>query len=422
MILHTEIDKEALFMKKMFALFLTFILMMSIVPASMADDVTNVNVWSIYTGDDFRIIQGVVDSFNQANPDVHIEHIAIAADDMYVKMALVAGDDSAAPVACIMHSYNIPSFAKQGIIDPLDDFLTAYGDFSEDLYLSNEAGKVDGARYGIPFCAPTVVTYCNMDLAAQYCPEEVADGIITWDELYAIADRMVADGVTDVKLIGGSWGRNDMINAYEQCGGTYHAEGDPDTLVTINKEALIEATNLWKGLYDMGLTQQDGDDVMGMLALGELIFATGGTWNLSAVQEYGINFKMMPSIQKDINHTYNWGATECIVKMHRNVTEAEQIATLRFMEYLRENAMEWAKSGAIVMAKAAAESEEFKALPQSGAMVGNTQTFAADHVYAGAFTTVFNDLGFQAVYGIITPEEYADAVQTQCQQAIDGLN
>jgi multiple sugar transport system substrate-binding protein len=407
-------------MKRLLAVLLTVAMALSMVSVAVADDVTNVTVWSIYTGDDFRIIQGVVDSFNEANPDVHIEHIAIAAEEMYTKMALVAGDDAAAPVVCIMHSYNIPAFAKQGILDPLEDFLSTYGDFSEDLYLSNDAGKVDGARYGIPFCAPTVVTYCNMDLANKYCPAEVADGIITWDELYAIADRMTAAGATDVKLLGGSWGRNDMINAYEQCGGTYRAEGDPDNLVTINKNALIEAVNLWKGLYDMGVTQQDGDDVMGMLALGELIFATGGTWNLSAVQEYGINYQMMPSIQKNIDSTYNWGATECIVKMHRNVTEAEQVATLRFMEYLRDNAIEWAKSGAIVMAKSTAESDEFKALPQSGAMVNGTETYAAYHVYAGAFTTVFDKLGFQAVYGIISPEEYADAIQVQCQQAIDG--
>ena len=76
----------------------------------------------------------------------------------------------------------------------------------------------------------------------------------------------------------------------------------------------------------MGVTHQDGDDVMGMLALEELIFATGGTWNLSAVQDYGINYKMMPSIQMDAANPYNWGATECIVKMHRDVTEAEQNA------------------------------------------------------------------------------------------------
>lgn len=408
-------------MKKILALVLAVMLSLSVMSFAAADGVTEVNVWSIYTGDDFRIIQGVVDSFNEANPDVHINHVATAADTLYTQMALVAGDASAAPVACIIHSYNIPSFALRNIIDPLDDFLSAYGDFSEELYLSNEAGKVDGVRYGIPFCAPTVVTYCNMDLAAQYCPDEVADGIITWDELYAIADRMVAAGVTDVKLLGGSWGRNDMINAYEQCGGTYRADGDPAEIVTIDKEALIKATNLWKGLHDMGVTQQDGDDVMGMLALEELIFATGGTWNLSAVQEYGINYKMMPSIQMDAANPYNWGATECIVKMHRDVTEAEQNATLRFMEYLRENAMEWAKSGAIVMAKATAESEEFKSLPQAGAMVGGAETFAAYHTYAGAFTTVFDQLGFQAVYGIITPEEYADAIQAQCQEAVNGL-
>lgn len=409
-------------MKKMLSIVLTVAMLFSLLLAgASAEKVTEINFWSIYTGDDFRIIQGVVDTFNEANPDVHINHVAINAEEMYTKMALVAGDDNAAPVAAIMHSYNIPSFAKQGILDPLDDFLTGYGNFSEDLYLSNDAGKVDGVRYGIPFCAPTVVTYCNLDLAAQYCPDEIADGIITWDELYTIADRMIADGVTDVKLLGGSWGRNDMINAYEQCGGTYRQDGDPDNVVTINKTALLEAVNLWKGLYDKGVTQQDGDDVMGMFALEELIFATGGTWNLSAVQEYGLNFQMMPSVQKSAEHTFNWGATECIVKMHRNVTDAERTATLRFMEYLRENAMEWAKSGAIVMAKATAESEEFKALPQSGAMINGTETWVAYHPYSGAFTTVFDKLGFQAVYGYITPDEYVEAIQAQCQEAINGM-
>lgn len=407
-------------MKKLISLALAIMLCVGMVSFAAAE-VTEVNVWSIYTGDDFRIIQGVVDSFNAENPDVRINHVATEVGTLYTQMALVAGDASAAPVACIIHSYQIPTFALRGVLDPIEEFVTAYGDFSEDLYLSNEAGKVNGVRYGIPFCAPTVVTYCNMDLAEQYCPEEVADGIITWDELYAIAERMVADGVTDVKLLGGSSGRNDMINAYEQCGGTYSAEGDPEDVVTIDKEALIKATHLWKDLHDMGVTHQDGDDVMGMLALEELIFATGGTWNLSAVQDYGINYKMMPSIQMDAANPYNWGATECIVKMHRDVTEAEQNATLRFMEYLREHAMDWAMSGAIVMAKETAESEEFKSLPQAGAMVGGAETFAAYHTYAGAFTDVFKGLGFQAVYGNITPEEYADAIQAQCQEAINGL-
>ena len=139
-------------MKKMLSIVLTVAMLFSLLLAgASAEEVTEINLWSIYTGDDFRIIQGVVDTFNEANPDVHINHVAINAEEMYTKMALVAGDDNAAPVAAIMHSYNIPSFAKQGILDPLDDFLTGYGNFSEDLYLSNDAGKVDGVRYGIPF-------------------------------------------------------------------------------------------------------------------------------------------------------------------------------------------------------------------------------------------------------------------------------
>ncbi len=407
-------------MKKTMAVLLSLMMVFALAGA-VADGVTEVTIWSMYTGDDFKIIQGVVDSFNEANPDVHVNHIAMEAyTDLYIKMPLVAGDDSAAPHLCVIHSSSLPQFALQNVIEPMDEFLSAYGDFSESLYNSNEAGKYDGVRYGIPFCAPTVVTYCNLDLANQYCPEIIEDGIITWDELYAAADRMVADGVTDVKLLGGSWGRNDMINTYEQCGGTYYAEGDATDTVTIDKEALLEAVNLWKGLYDKGMTQEDGDDVMGMFALEELIFATGGTWNLSAVQSYGLNFAMMPSIQKDASHTYNWGAVECIVKPRRNMSEAEQTASLRFLEYLRENAIEWAKSGAIVMAKATAESEEFKAMPQSGATINGTETVAAFHVYSGAIIDVFNTLSFQAVYGNITPEEYVDAIQTMAQEAVNA--
>ena len=34
---------------------------------------------------------------------------------------------------------------------------------------------------------------------------------------------------------------------------------------------------------------------------------------------------------------------------------------------------------------------------------------------------VFDKLGFQAVYGYITPDEYVEAIQAQCQEAINGM-
>lgn len=67
-------------MKKMLSIVLTVAMLFSLLLAgASAEEVTEINIWSIYTGDDFRIIQGVVDAFNEANPDVHINHVAINA-------------------------------------------------------------------------------------------------------------------------------------------------------------------------------------------------------------------------------------------------------------------------------------------------------------------------------------------------------
>ena len=56
-------------------------------------------------------------------------------------------------------------------------------------------------------------------------------------------------------------------------------------------------------------------------------------------------------------------------------------------------------------------------------VVGNTAAVNTwgEFCYDLTGTDVFNELDFQAVYGNITPEEYADAIQAQCQEAINGL-
>ena len=54
-------------------------------------------------------------------------------------------------------------------------------------------------------------------------------------------------------------------------------------------------------------------------------------------------------------------------------------------------------------------------------LINGTETWVAYHPYSGAFTTVFDKLGFQAVYGYITPDEYVEAIQAQCQEAINSM-
>lgn len=407
-------------MKRSFSVLVILALLLALVPASLAEGVTEITLWSMYTGDDYYVMQELVDTFNAQNADVKVTHVAMNADtDLYVKLPLVVGDASAAPHMSVLHFKNMPLYAEQGVILPISDFLTAYGDFSDDLYYGASQGYWKDVRYTIPFGFPITMVYVNNALAEQYCPEIIADDLLTWDEMYATAEKLVADGVTDVKLIGTSFPRNDMSTLYSILGGTYGTDGET---VSMNKDILIQAVNLWKGLYDMGEITEEEDDAMGMFALEELIFVTGGTWNQSAVKEYGFEFTMLPFIQntdvvEDMKISYS---PEAFAVINRPITEAEQIGCLRFLEFVRENAFIWASSGAVVAPKVVRDSAEYAALPQSNVTKVIKGEMAQDFMYSGVISNVFREFGLQAVYGYITAEEYADGMQVKGEQAVEG--
>ena len=407
-------------MKKLLGLALILALAATMLAVPAVAETQEVKLWTLFTGDDGQILQGIVDAYNASQDTYRVNHEAIDRQELYQKLALAMGDESALPNFFVTYSYDVPYFVKLNYIQPMDDTLAAYPDFDFGFDKYHEAceslNTYDDHRYCVSLDFPTWGMYVNTALAEQYCPDEIADDIITWDEIMAIGARLAEQGVDDMKVLVVGWPRNDMLASYIDFAGTYASEDG--TELVLDKDAAAQAQRVWKDAYDAGYLQQEGDDSMTLFSLEEAIFFTGGTWNMSAINEYGFDFKFIPGPQKDTEgDPVLFGASHSFMMPKRANTEGEQLAMADFMHYFWEHSIDWAKAGSIVASRETAASDEYQAMPQ--AFVSNNYGISNPaYTYAQILFDVCDSLGLEAVYGRITPEEYAESWEKQTLEKV----
>ncbi len=387
------------------------------VSASDSGDIVEVNFWSLFTGDDGVTMDAIVNQFNEEHSNIKVTHIAMAADtDLYVKLPMVAGDDNQAPDLCVIHNNYIPYLAEKGAIQPIDPLVEGFDNLKKENFNSVEMADYDGKRYGVILDFPSAVVYGNKALIEQYYPEMIEDYIVTWDEIYELGDRLAADGVIgQVKPLAGSFARNDVLQTFVTQGGTYSQDGKT---LAFDKEILKKAQGEWKNLYDKGYFMEEDSDAMGMFALGETVFVTGGTWNLNVVNAYGLDYIMLPCVQYDTNDVITYAAAHTFAMPQKNYTDEKKQAVGEFISWFEDNSMLWAEAGSIVAYKEVADSEAFAKLPQAMVDKADTKHWCPTFLYSSVCDATINSFGFQSVYGHMTLDEYADAVLSKIEAEI----
>ena len=75
-------------MKKTLALVLSLVMLLTAATAMAA---TEINYWSVFTGGDGAVMQGMVDAFNASQDEVKVNHTPMTADDLYQKVLTICG-------------------------------------------------------------------------------------------------------------------------------------------------------------------------------------------------------------------------------------------------------------------------------------------------------------------------------------------
>lgn len=405
-------------MKKLFSLILSLTLILAIVPLAQAAPV-QIDYWSVFTGADGATMQGMVDAFNAAQDEVEVVHTPMTADDLYQKVPLSVQTGSGVPDVAIVHIERIPNFVAQEMVYSLE-FLLENGIVKEN-YISTawDRATIDGQQYGVPLDVHSYVTYYNKDLFEQYDLNEfVEDGILTFDEIRALGDKAKAAG-WEGEIFNLGWARAQLLGYYGQLNGVLSEDGvNP----SFNNDDMKKAYETMKALYADGYTTDKTTDYSAKFYSGELLVWTEGIWMKAAAVDAGINYGMLPGVAFSADNVKSWTSSHNFVQFaDEERTEEEDIAVAKFINWMGENALTWAKDGGQVPAHIAINDEpEFKELPQSFLADPERADELAIYSYLhwGLFDTAIGRVNWDFVDGSVSVEDALNSMQQEVADAI----
>ncbi len=174
-------------MKKLLALVLAAVMLMSVLSFAAAEEKKTLTVvtWDATTT---AYLAAQKEAFEASHPDVTIEYVDVDAADYPVKVGTMLSGGDTSDVVMIKEVDQVINWQAQGFAAPLNDYIAKGYDMSG--FVGTEKNyAVDGVQYAIPFRSDFWVLYYNKDLfdAAKV---EYPTNDMTWDQYAELAKKM----------------------------------------------------------------------------------------------------------------------------------------------------------------------------------------------------------------------------------------
>lgn len=340
---------------------LVLVLMLSTLLAGCGEDNSKtITFWTPLTGDDGAYMDQLVKDYNATNPEIKVKHVITS--DMYTKLSTVLNSGKGVPDLTIIHADRVPGYVKQGALEPMTAVTTAQPEIKQENYLPQawSTGTIDGTQYTVPLDIHSNVMYYNKDLLKKYNAESfLDDNVVTIDEMLSLQGKLAeGDYVVNDALLG--WV---ILGQIQDLGGDIQENGKP----AVNTPVMKQAFENVKKINDAGLMTPFGEDGYLMFQSGNVLFSTDGTWSSTAhAGVEGLNFGVTNVYSPTADKFTNRSSSHLFSMMKNKDRSEEKVAGIgNFLEFIRENSIEWAKAGQIVASKQVNESPDFKNYMQS---------------------------------------------------------
>ncbi len=256
-------------MKRMLAILLTAVFLLSLVPMALADDVIELNMYfpvSIGDGPD-QLMKALCDEFHAENPGIIVNPIYAGtyADTTTKVMADIKAHNT--PAIALMFSIDLYQLYSLGVIQDYNQFCTTEEDKAwlngfYDGFMQNSRlpdGNGGYLTYGIPWQRSTIILYWNKDAfkEAGLDPDVPPK---TWAELEEFAQKLVKkDDAGNITRYGiqvpsdkagyAYW----MLQTFTLTQDHFNLMNDDGTEVYFNDPKTITGLNFWKHLSDIGV-------------------------------------------------------------------------------------------------------------------------------------------------------------------------
>jgi ABC-type glycerol-3-phosphate transport system substrate-binding protein len=175
----------------------------------------SISLMGIWTGEEQRSIQAVIDGFTEQNPDVDVTYTP-AGDEIVTRLSTAVEGGNPPDLATIAQPGLIADFVEQGVLQPLD--------FAEDTVSENfaesivEVGSVDGTLYGLLYKAANKSTVWYNVQAFEDAGVEPAED---WETFLSNAETINQSGLPAYSIGGADgWTLTDLFeNIYIRTAG-----------------------------------------------------------------------------------------------------------------------------------------------------------------------------------------------------------
>ncbi len=369
-------------MRKLLVFSLLVVMLFSVSLATAQS--TAIEFWGGWTGPDAETMQGLVDEWNAANPDLQVNLTMQQWSplfDTFITSA-AAGDS---PDILAMHPQEMAQFIDLGLILPLDDIIAGSDvlkveNFSENAWNLN---KYEGVQYAIPLDLHMHGIFYNVDMFEAAGIDTLP---VTGAEFVEAARMLTLDAngkhpgddgfdAANVVQYGTSMHTNHHAffqwwALYNQLDGQFLSEDGMQCAWDLDK-----ATQAWQWLQDLvythGVAPQGQTDYPADFLSGRTAMLIDGPWRMPQLE------------QAQADQGFNWGVIEYPVVFDQpavwgsghnftlptNADPAKQADALRFLEWLVSNSQGWAVSGQLPVFNSVSESEAFLELPGRSSFV-----------------------------------------------------
>ena len=406
-------------MKKLLAVLLTALMLLSLVSAFAEEQIT-LQLWSIATESDssHQAYVDAIAAFEADHPNIKIEHNA-TENEAYktkIKAAMSSGED----LPDLFFTWGmgfLGEFVNAGRVVCLDESYPAYEAELPKAMTTNVT--YDGKIYGVPYTMSLVTLYANMDILAEVGYDHIP---ATFEEMMECCDKLVAAGQIPFGVSGKElWCLSEYVEplVIKSVGGEnlkamYNGEK------SWNDEGVIAAIAAFqdmknKGYFDPSADALGNDEVKNNFIAGKYAFYQNGSWNNKDIGEqaqFNVKAGTFPVLNDSIPlYSMIGGPNNTLAVTESSKNKDLAVEAAFFLAKFMSDADY--KSGANLPCWAADPDAEVNSLIQAAADMASKAEdmvlFGDNFLSADAANTYLDYIGL-AYAGDVTPTEYVEGL------------
>ena len=328
---------------------------------AVAQPKATISYWNGLTGADGKVMDELIEQFTRET-GIRIEQQRIPWADLYAKLqvSVPAGEG---PDLALIHTIEVPHFANDGVLVPIDETTVSGKGFRADEYLPStwQGGIYQGKRYSLPLDVPQHILYMNVKLmraaglvAADGSPKVPGSR----DELVAAA-KQITKGDTFGFAIGTvnpgkyTWGFQNLL--WQNGANVYTPDLKRSALA---EPAAVEVAEFFGAIHAQHKVAPPANaSCRDAFIAGKLGMWIAGSWNFTGLRDAKVDFAVAPvprlfkqPVVWSMPHQYTFPKPKALEAARRDAAWAH-------IRWMSDHVAEWTLRAGQVSARRKAHSD-----------------------------------------------------------------